>query len=87
MITQRNYESNPNNEGHETNRTTDKNHLEGIFSEALTSSNIVFTHRAIRPSVQPELEVDSMRQLAVAGKQIQLDTPAPPNLIAAALRA
>jgi hypothetical protein len=57
-----------------TKRTTDKNHLEGIFSEALTSSNTVFTHRAIRASVRP-------RHFEEAGSGGQ---PCEPNRIAAA---
>ncbi|MGO4373545.1 hypothetical protein AB4Z21_22820, partial [Paenibacillus sp. MCAF20] len=38
-----------------------------------------FTLRAIRHSVWQKLEEDSEMTLAVAGKQIQPDTPAPTN--------
>jgi hypothetical protein len=47
------------------------------------SANTIFTHRGIRPSVRPELEADSGMSISVARKQIQPDTPAPPNRTAA----
>ena len=53
------------------------------FKKSGTSYNTIFTLRGIRPSVRPELEVDSRMEFAVAGKQNQPDTPAPPNRIAA----
>jgi hypothetical protein len=47
------------------------------------SANTIFTHRGMRPSVRPELDADSGMRISVAWKQIQPDTPAPPNRIAA----
>jgi hypothetical protein len=55
--------------------------------ESGPSYNTMFTLRAIRPSVRQKLDVDSVMQLTVAGKRSQPDTSAPPNRIAAALRA
>jgi hypothetical protein len=49
---------------------------------AVTTHNTVFTLRAIRPSVRQKVDVDSGMQSAVATKQNQPDTPAPPNRIA-----
>jgi hypothetical protein len=37
----------------------------------------------MRPSVRPELDADSGMRISVAWKQIQPDTPAPPNRVAA----
>jgi hypothetical protein len=48
-----------------------------------TAYNTIFMHRGIRPSVRPELEVDSGMSFSAAGKRNQPDTPAPPNRIAA----
>jgi hypothetical protein len=55
-----------------------------VVKRAVTSDNTIFTLRAIWPSVQQKLEVNSGKLLAVAEKRNQLDTSAPPNRIAAA---
>ena len=39
----------------------------------IESPDTIFTHRDIRPSVRPELEVESGMRITVARKQNQLD--------------
>ncbi|ULO08511.1 hypothetical protein H1230_06805 [Paenibacillus sp. 19GGS1-52] len=52
------------------------------FKEGATSHNIIFTLRAMRPSVRQKLEV-IRRGISGAKKHIQPDTSAPTNRIAA----